>query len=98
MDVYILQKSTRKTKKWMVRDSNGRLIHFGADGYEDFTQHGNEDRRQRYLARHRSRENWTDSGINTAGFWAKWLLWNKPTLSGSIRDIQRKFGIKIRRK
>ena len=70
---------------------------FGAEGYEDFTQHKDPERRERYLTRHRSRENWTKSGIDTAGFWSKHILWNKPTLSGSIRDTERKFGIKIRR-
>ena len=28
-------------------------------------------------------------------FWSLNLLWNQPTLTGSIRDIQRKYGIKV---
>ena len=74
MPRYILQKSTRKDKKWMVIAPDGKTIHFGAEGYQDFTDHGDERRRSSYLARHEKNENWTKSGIDTPGFWARWLL------------------------
>ena len=84
-------RSSRKDKKYMVR-VNGRLIHFGARGYDDYTTHGDDRRKANYLARHRN-ENWTD--VNTAGFWARWLLWNKPTIAGSIRDINSRFNLNV---
>ncbi len=34
-----LLKSTRKNKKYMIKDDNGKLIHFGEMGYEDYTKH-----------------------------------------------------------
>jgi hypothetical protein len=43
--------STRKTKKYMIKDDNNKFIHFGQLGYEDFTKHKDEERRQRYLKR-----------------------------------------------
>jgi hypothetical protein len=93
--IYTLSKSTRKDKKWKVETPEGKTIHFGAAGYSDFTLHKNLARKNLYIMRHQMNENWTKSGINTAGFWSYWLLWNKPTLEASIRDTERKFEIKI---
>ena len=80
------------------KDSNRvKTVHFGAEGYSDYTKHKDKERMQRYSARHKARENWAKSGIETAGFWSKWILWNKPSLSASIKDVEKRFGIKIRR-
>lgn len=43
--------STRKQKKYMIKDDNNKFIHFGQLGYEDFTKHKDEERRERYLKR-----------------------------------------------
>ena len=43
--------STRKDKKFMVMKPTGEWVHFGAVGYQDFTQHKNKERQQRYLKR-----------------------------------------------
>jgi len=86
-------------KKWMVRvdgGGGGTVVKFGASGYEDFTMHKDEERKRLYLQRHGSRENWQKSGIETAGFWSRWLLWNKPTISQSIADIRKRFGVSIK--
>ena len=72
-----------------------KTLHFGAKGYSDYTKHKNRSRMHRYETRHRSRENWKKSGLETAGFWSKWILWNKPGLIESIRDTEHRFGIKI---
>lgn len=92
-----LSRSTRTGKKFMV-NVNGNVVHFGAKGFEDFTTHGDEARKERYILRHKAKEDWTKSGIQTAGFWSRWLLWNKPTLKQSISDIQTRFGVEIRSK
>lgn len=99
---FILKKSSNANKKFMVQEifedgKTGRTIHFGAAGMSDYTIHHDHDRMLRYEQRHKGRENWTKSGILTAGFWSKWILWNQPSLSGSIRHTERKFGIKITR-
>jgi hypothetical protein len=93
-DVIILQKSSNSSKKFMV-NVNGETIHFGAKGYSDYTKHKQRSRMFRYNIRHRSRENWTKSGIYSAGFWAKWILWNKPGFRDSIKDTEKRFKIKI---
>jgi len=89
-----LSKSTRAGKKYMVKVEN-KIIHFGQAGASDYTEHKDPERKQRYLSRHRNRENWAKSGINTAGFWSRWLLWSEPTIAASIKKIEKKFNVKI---
>ena len=36
-------------------------------------------------------EDWTKSGVETAGWMSKHVLWNKPTLQASVADIDKKF-------
>ncbi len=77
--------------KYYIITKSGRKVLFGAAGYSDFTKHKDEDRKQRYIDRHKNKENWTKSGIDTAGFWSKNLLWNKPTIKDSYNDITTRF-------
>ena len=67
------------------------VVHFGHSAYEDFTTHRDVARKALYLARHRPREDWTLSGLKTAGFWARHLLWSEPTLQASVTALNRKF-------
>jgi len=100
--MYVLSNSSRSNKKLMVQKidntgtKTGSPIHFGSSGYDDFSSHKDVDRRDRYLSRHEPREDWTQSGLNTAGFWARWILWNKNDLFESIIDTSNRFGIPIR--
>jgi hypothetical protein len=84
-------------KKYTVVFDNGKSVSFGARGYQDYTMHKDPERKQRYVFRHSvsSRESHGASGKYTAGFWAMHLLWNKPSLSASAKDIQRRFGFKV---
>jgi len=93
----VLKKSDKKDKKYMIRIDDKKTVYFGATGYSDFTKHKDKERRERYINRHKSKENWLKSGIKTAGFWSRWLLWNKPTLSSSILDIEKRFKVHIKR-
>ena len=94
-----LQKSKNPKKKYTVvifkNDNKVKTVHFGASGYSDYTKHHDKDRMKLYDSRHKSRENWTKSGITTAGFWSKWILWSKPTLTEAIKYTSKKFNIKI---
>ena len=67
------------------------MIHFGAAGYEDYTMHKDDDRKQRYIKRHMKNEKWDDP--MTAIFWSRWLLWNK--ISDSINDINKRFPLNV---
>jgi len=82
-------KSDRKGKKFVAKFDDGTQTHFGAAGFEDFTTHGDEERKKRYLDRHRANENWNDP--KSAGALARWILWNKPTLTASIQDYKTRF-------
>jgi hypothetical protein len=86
-----LKKSTNPQKKYMVW-VDGKTIHFGASGYSDFTKHKDPERMQRYALRHsRGGETWSRAGMKTAGFWSRWLLWNKPSLAQSKKDMAARF-------
>jgi hypothetical protein len=97
MATYTLYRSHRPGKKYCIETPTGKQIHFGAEGYADYTMHKDAGRKANYISRHKARENWGKSGINSAGFWSRWLLWNAPSLSGSIRSVNSKFGIRVRR-
>jgi hypothetical protein len=88
---YYPHKSDKPNKKYFIITSKGRKIYFGAAGMSDFTKHKDERRKELYINRHKARENWEKSGINTPGFWSRWLLWNKPTINESYADIKRRF-------
>ena len=94
-EVYIIQKSTRKDKKFMVIMGPNMVHHFGQSGYDDYTTHNDDKRKDNCIARMSVKQNWSKKGIHTSGFWAKHVLWAKPTIKGSIKELQQKFGIKI---
>lgn len=86
-----IEKSTRKNKKYMIK-LDGKTIHFGQDGASDYIQHKDPIRKQLYINRHKKRENWKKSGRHSSGFWAKHILWNKPTsLEDNMKWVHDKF-------
>ena len=88
-----LFKSDKKDKRYKVVFENGSVVHFGSPEYKNFTMHRDEGRKRLYIIRHEKNENWND--ITKPGFWSRWILWNLPSLSASIRDTEKRFGIKI---
>lgn len=88
-------KSKKKDKKFSVYAFDGKttkLIHFGAKGYSDYTIHKDYDRMKRYEQRHKNNEDWNN--VLTAGFWAKWILWNLPDYDLSLKDTIKRFKLK----
>ena len=101
MKIYHLYESDKPKKKFYVEfvnpDTNRKKrIYFGSAGMSDMSQHGDESRKANYMRRHQAREDWYD--LSTAGAWAKHLLWNLDTLSKSIKDMEKRFDIKIIKK
>ena len=93
----LIQPSTSKTKKYkaVFYDDKGKKVkttQFGAKGYSDFTINKDPKRKQRYLDRHRDRENWND--YMSAGSLSRYILWNKPTIKASITDYKKRFNLK----
>ena len=92
MKLISITKATDGKHKYQAKfDINGKekTTKFGALGYEDFTKHKDIYRREAYLARHKTTENWNDP--TSAGALSRWILWNEPTLSLSIKDFKRRF-------
>ena len=93
----ILQKSKKADKKWVVlMPQFGHKHNFGQKGAGDYTIHKDPKRKDLYIQRHKKNENWND--IHSAGFWSKNLLWNKPTISASIKDIEKNYNLDITKK
>jgi hypothetical protein len=90
---YYPYKSDKPNKKFFIITSDNKKVYFGQATASDFSIHKNEERKLRYIKRHQKNENWTKTGINTAGFWSRWYLWNKPTLDESYKDIKKRFSI-----
>ena len=87
----VITKSKKPDKKYDARIDGSKTVSFGQKGASDFTKHKDKDRKERYIDRHKAREDWNASGAKTAGFYSKHVLWNKPTLKASIDDINKRF-------
>tara|TARA_R110000868_G_scaffold1707_3_gene13754 strand:+ start:1873 stop:2490 length:618 start_codon:yes stop_codon:yes gene_type:complete len=71
-DVGKVFPSTKKDKKYMVEDPDGKMIHFGQSGMEDFTYHKDKKRQTAFLNRNKK---WKDFPKYTPAFLAYHLLW-----------------------
>ena len=90
-----VSKSDKPKKKFyaLFRDKNSnkeKRIYFGSAGMSDYTLHKDTIRKNLYIQRHQKRENWTNTGILSAGWWSRWLLWNKPSFNESLKDVKNK--------
>ena len=91
-DVYVTISPNPKYK-YLV-NYNGKNILFGASGYSDYILSGADDVKKRaYIARHSVNEDWND--LTKKGTWSRFILWNKPSLEASIKDMNRRFNINI---
>jgi hypothetical protein len=96
----ILMYSPIQSKKYRVIFPNSSYLDFGATGYYDFITYNlhfgkrvADIHRERYIARHEPREDWTNP--YSAGFWSRFLLWEKRSLKSAIRNIERMLGVDI---
>ncbi len=95
MNVKIID-STAKNKRLtaIFTDADGKKVktqNFGLKGGSTFIDHKDETKKKNYLARHKVRENWND--YMSAGSLARYILWNKPTLTASIADYKKRFNL-----
>ena len=95
----VLTKSKKPDKKYDARIDGTKTVSFGQKGASDYTKHKNPDRKDRYIDRHKNNEDWTKSDAQTAGFYSKHVLCNKPTLKASVYDINKRFkGLNVKMK
>ena len=83
----IIKPSKKKDKKFDAIINDKKVVSFGSKGMSDYTIHKDKERKERYISRHKKRENWNDP--KTAGFYSKHVLWNKPTIGESIKDMNK---------
>ena len=68
------------------------MVPCGGPGMEDFTMHHDPLRKLRCLAGHGGQnQDWTCGGLEITGFYARNLLWNKPTLGESVADLNSRY-------
>ena len=83
-----------KGKKWRAVFKDGGHTDFGDAKYQDYTQHGDEKRRELYINRHRSNENWNDG--RSAGALARFILWGDSTSRAeNLRHYKLRFGDRL---
>jgi Family of unknown function (DUF5754) len=78
-------------KKLEAKFSDGKVVHFGATGYEDYTMHKDPERRERYLTRHRDSEHWNDP--QTPGCLSRYILWEKTSRSAAVSAFKKRFNL-----
>ena len=88
--MFVIIRPTSKPGKKLEAVIDGKTtVAFGAKGYEDFTTHKDEERKGIYIERHAKGEDWTNP--LTAGFWARYILWGRPTILESIEYVNKRF-------
>jgi hypothetical protein len=95
MKLLSVVKSDRPGKKWKaVFDNDGRskTTHFGASGMQDYTQHHDKERRERYRERHKKDLETRDP--TRAGFLSYYILWGDSTsFQDNLQSYRRRFGL-----
>ena len=89
-------KSSKPDKKYMAvfENENGRqkTTHFGDSSAQDYLQHHDKERRERYRTRHKKD---LETGDPTrAGFLSYYLLWGDSTsFETNLAAYRRRFGL-----
>lgn len=89
-------RSPKEGKKWraVFQSESGREknVDFGAAGMQDYTQHHDKERRERYRTRHRKDLQTKDP--TRAGFLSYYVLWGESTsFDQNLADYRRRFGL-----
>ena len=102
MKLISVKPSDKKEKKYVATfclcegeskccDKKKKKVHFGYKGGSTYIDHKDDKKKDAYIARHKVNENWNDP--TTAGALARYILWNKKTLSESIADFKKRFNL-----
>lgn len=70
-----IYRATRKNKKYMIQNKEGKWVNFGQIPYEDYTKHKNKSRRHNYLVRTANmRGDWKTKKFSASNLSRK-ILW-----------------------
>ena len=99
MKLIDVKPSTAKGKKYTAtfcmcneppQKCKGKRVHFGSSTSQTYLDHGDKQKREAYIARHRVNENWDNP--TTPGSLSFHLLWGKTTsLKENIAYFKKKF-------
>ena len=93
METYILKKSDRKNKRFVI--IMDKMNHdFGSSVGKTFVDNRTEKEKQAWIKRHQVNKNWNNkhSGI----YYSRYLLWNTPDLKKNIKLLEKKDNVKIK--
>lgn len=92
-----IKKSNKPEKKYVAvflnkKTGRNKRTHFGATGYEDYTQHHDKIRREKYQYRHE--KDLESNDPTKAGFLSYYVLWGESTsINENIKAYKNKFGL-----
>jgi hypothetical protein len=95
METYILKKSDRKGKRFVIEmPDKGHRHHFGSDVGRTYIDGRTDRERDAWIARHRADKNWDNphSGV----YYSRYLLWTERSLKDAIRALERKDRVRIK--
>ena len=91
MGLVKISKAKDGKHKWTaIFEEPTRTVHFGAKGYTDYTLGATEEQKANYLTRH-AKDLLGDP--TSAGYLSYYILWNKRSLTKSIKDYVKRFGL-----
>ena len=95
METYILKKSNRKGKRFMIimPDRNHRHD-FASDIGKTFIDGRSEKEKKAWEARHSKNKNWNNK--HSSIYYSRHLLWNTPDLKKNIKELEKKDKVKIK--
>jgi len=82
--------SNKPTKKYEAVFSNGKSVHFGLKGSNTYLDNGDKIKREQYLKRHITNENWKDP--YSKGALSAFITWGNTTnLQSNIKEFNKRF-------
>ena len=96
METYILKKSDRKGKRFLIiMPDRGHKHHFGSDVGKTFVDGRSEKEKEAWIARHRQDKGWNVK--HSSIYYSRHLLWGKhKDLKKNIKDLEKKDNIRIK--
>lgn len=92
MRLLSIVKSPAKGKKWranFLHEATAFHTDFGAEGYQDFTQHKDPERARLYRLRHK--KDLDTKNPTKAGYLSYYILWAGPNFDANVRAYKNKF-------
>ena len=89
-----VEKSNRKTKRYVAIFNDGERIHFGFKGGSTYLDHKDKTKRKNYIARHEVLEKKFYNDPRRPATLSRFILWGDATnLNQAIKDYKKKFNL-----